>query len=307
MSPVPPALFKAKGTTLRADEYLRGVNPVGTVHRGPLSAFGPAGVQRASHRTVRRVLEDRPTGGHPALLPGVLPPGRGQQGLRGVARARVPREARGRGPRPLPPPRGQRTRGAAVENLRRIGAAPGLRQDPRARRPPPAQTRLAQQTGVAVGRERAPAPAPRRRPRRRAVQQLRETEAQHGVFTRTAPLREHRREDHAGRTRPPDPRTRTGRALPIARRVQPRAAGSTRRGRVQAWRRRAADRGDADDGAEGDCRDALPNHRADVATRRGQGRGLDVAGAAGPEHPGPGGVPRDFRFQATGDGPGEPD
>ena len=40
MSPVPPALFKAKGTTLRADEYLRGVNPVGTVHRGPLSAFG---------------------------------------------------------------------------------------------------------------------------------------------------------------------------------------------------------------------------------------------------------------------------
>ena len=37
---MPPALFKAKGTTLRADEYLRGVNPVGTVHRGPLSAFG---------------------------------------------------------------------------------------------------------------------------------------------------------------------------------------------------------------------------------------------------------------------------
>lgn len=40
MAPVPPALFKARGTTLRADEYLRGVNPVGTVHRGPLSAFG---------------------------------------------------------------------------------------------------------------------------------------------------------------------------------------------------------------------------------------------------------------------------
>lgn len=307
MSPVPPALFKAKGTTLRADEYLRGVNPVGTVHRGPLSAFGRQ--ECSALRTEPSVAFSR-TDRLEAIRPFSLEyflPGEGNKAYAAShAREYLARhEAEGldRFRRPAVSEPGE-------PRWKTFGAS-GRHQDfaktPRARRPPPAQTRLAQQTGVAVGRERAPAPAPRRRPRRRAVQQLRETEAQHDVLTRTAPLREHRREDHAGRTRPPDPRPRTGRALPIARRVQPRAAGSTRRGRVQAGRARAADRGEAGDGAEGDCRDALPNHRADVATRRGQGRGLDVAGAAGPEHPGPGGVPRDFRFQATGDGPGEPD
>ena len=307
MSPVPPALFKAKGTTLRADEYLRGVNPVGTVHRGPLSAFGRQ--ECSALRTEPSVAFSR-TDRLEAIRPFSLEyflPGEGNKAYAAShAREYLARhEAEGldRFRRPAVSEPGE-------PRWKTFGAS-GRHQD-FAKTPArgghlPLKPDWPNKQESRWGRERAPAPAPRRRPRRRAVQQLRETEAQHDVLTRTASLREHRREDHAGRTRPPDPRPRTRRALPIARRVQPRAAGSTRRGRVQAGRARAADRGEAGDGAEGDCRDALPNHRADVATRRGQGRGLDVAGAAGPEHPGPGGVPRDFRFQATGDGPWEPD
>jgi hypothetical protein len=306
MSPVPPALFKAKGTTLRADEYLRGVNPVGTVHRGPLSAFGRQ--ECSALRTEPSVAFSRTDrlGGHPALLPGVLPPGRGQQGLRGVARARVPREARrprastasaaprsanqgSRGGKPSAHRGGTRTsprppRAAATSRSNPTGPTNRSRGGARASACTGPSTAATTSCSTAASRNRSSARRPHEERHPYVNIGARTTRAERGRQT-------------LGRAH--------GRALPIARRVQPRAAGSTRRGRVQAWRRRAADRGDGGRRSRGRRSGRTP----ESPRRRGNPRGsragtgrrrcgrIRASRAQGAYH-----ETFDFRRQATGRG-----
>ena len=237
MSPVPPALFKAKGTTLRADEYLRGVNPVGTVHRGPLSAFGRQ--ECSALRTEPSVAFSR-TDRLEAIRPFSLEyflPGEGNKAYaashareylarheaEGLDRFRRPAVSEPGEPRwktfgasgrhqdfaktpargghlPLKPdwPNKQESRWGASERLHRpLDGGHDVVQY---------SSFAKQKLSTASSRGQHPYV---------------------NIGARTT------RAERGRQTLGP----RTGRALPIARRVQPRAAGSTRRGRVQAGRR----------------------------------------------------------------------